>query len=438
VATLSVLWATRPHNLALYHESGYEYILIEDYGEAASSMEIFVLPEEAGVYHLRTSRGMAIAEARVHAGKLSESFFPTHGYPAGAVREWPSALRRKPLRRSDAGSQVRDMKEMLRALGYDIDKVDRRFSEPAYLALMRFQRASGLYATGVLDYGTLHMLEAPPPQAACFSTAEAEAPLPRTASALVAFLRTKVGSAYLYGASGRECSPSYRAVLKERYPEYSDIISNHSPRYDGLEAYDCTGLIQAFLEASEGEFPAEWRTNVNGSLARWMTPPEPIETMPREPGIILLQQSVGVSSFMHVGVYIGDGLCVHSRGHRHGVVVDPMPQLWTHWARASWLTYDLLEEPAAEEWPAYMGVGDRVLVDTATGGGLNLYKKPIARNRYWSGWRSPNYPERTILEVPEDAPFFRKVTMLSYRGDLYVGYVFAKDLSLIDPLHIEN
>jgi len=438
VATLSVLWYARPHSLALYRPSGHEFVLIEDYGEAASSMEFFVLPEAAGVYYLRTSRGMGIAEVRVHAGELEESFFSARGYPPGAVNEWPSELRRKPLRRSDSGVQVYDMKERLTLLGYDAGKVDRAFNEDAYLALMHFQRASGLYPTGVLDYATQQTLESPPPAAIRFPAAQAEGPLPRTAGALVEFMRGKVGSAYLYGASGRECSPSYRAVVRRQYPEYGDIITNHSHQYDGLEAYDCIGLFKAFLEESEGEFPSEWRTSVNGSIARWMTPPEPIDTMPREPGIILLQQNIGVASFMHVGLYIGDGLCVHSRGHRYGVVVDPMPQLWTHWARASWLTYDLPEEPATEAWPPYMPEGDRVLVDTATGGGLNLYSRPIAKRQHWTGLRIPNYTELVIQEVPEDAPYFRMVTMLSNRGDLHIGYVSAKDLSLMDPPRMED
>ncbi|MCL2811325.1 MAG: peptidoglycan-binding protein [Clostridia bacterium] len=439
VATLSVLWDTRPRDLVLYREDyAHRPSVIVDYGEAASVMDFFVLPEAAGVYYLSTSRGMSMAEVRVHTGELKESFFSTHGYPPGAVNEWPAAARVRPLRRNDTRHQVYAMKQTLKALGYDVGKMNRVLDETAYLALMDFQRASGLLATGVLDYATLQALESPSPQDVRFLAAQpTEALLPRTASALVEFMIDKVGSAYLYGASGRVTSPTYRAIIKRQYPEYDHVISNYCFRFDGIEAYDCIGLFKAFLDASEGEFPSAWRTNVTGSIARWMTKPEPIDTMPREPGIILLQQNVGTAGFMHVGLYVGDGLCVHARGHRYGVVAEPMPQLWTHWARPTWLTYDLPEEPHVE-WPPYMAVGERVLVDTSTGNTLNLYSRPVSRRRFWTGLRIPNYTELVIREVPEDDPYYRKVTMRSNRGDLYVGYVFAKDLSLLDPPQIER
>jgi len=434
VATLSVLWGARPSYLTLYREdNNYWPSVIEDYGQAASSMDTFVLPEAAGVYYLRTSRGMSIAEVRVHTGALSESFFATHGYPPGAVSEWPSKLRVKPLRRSDHSNRVYNMKVTLHALGYEVGKMDRAFNETAYMSLMDFQRAVGLFPTGVLDYATRQALQSPLPEAVRYLEPHPnQALMPRTASALVKFMMDKVGSAYLYGASGRVSSPTYRAIVKKQYDEYDHVITNYVYRYDGIESYDCIGLFKAFLDASEGPFPSDWRTNVSGSIKRWMTKPEPIQTMPREPGIILLQQNIGTSSFMHVGLYVGDGLCVHARGHRYGVVVEPMPQLWTHWARPIWLTYDLPEEPPVE-WPPYMPVGERVLVDTSTGNALNLYNRPISKRKHWSGLRIPNYVELVILEVPENDPYYRKVSMRTSRGELHTGYVFAKDLSLLDP-----
>jgi len=139
-----------------------------------------------------------------------------------------------------------------------------------------------------------------------------------------------------------------------------------------------------------------------------------------------------------MGIYVGDGVCVHARGHRYGVVAEPMPQLWTHWARPTWLTYDLPEEPADEAWPPYMGVGDRVLVDTASGNLLNMYARPRVRLRHFTGTRIPNYTELIIEEAPEYAHYFRKVSTRDARGQLFTGYVFAKDLSVLDPPKIEN
>jgi len=250
-------------------------------------------------------------------------------------------------------------------------------------------------------------------------------------------VRGQVGKGYLYGASGKVCSPTLRSIAKDLYPEYSDVISNFAYRWDGIEVFDCIGLFKAFLQDSEGEFPADWRTNVTGAVSRWMTTPEPIGTMPREPGILLLQQNTRNAGFMHVGIYVGDGLCVHARGHRYGVVLDRMPQLWTHWARPVWLAYDLSEEPFVS-WPPYMGVGERVLVDTTTGNMLNLYRRPSSKRQYWSGIRILNYSELIIQDVPEDAPYWRIVTVPSASGQLTTGYVFAKDLSELDPPKLEE
>lgn len=430
IATLSVLWVKPPRGVSLRHGVNGQFTVLKYYGETDPLLETILLPMEAGVYFLCGSEGMSIAEIRVHSGELKENFFTAHGYPPGATCDWPAERLRRPLRRSDTGQQVYEMKETLTSLGYSVGKLDRKFTEADYLALISFQRACGLYPTGVLDLATLDALASPPPGSD--SPLIVQPAWPRTASALVRFVRSKLGAGYLYGASGKICSPSYRAATRDIYPEYTDVINSYAYLWDGGEVYDCIGLFKAFLRSSAGEFDEKWSTNVNGSVTRWMTTPEPLATMPREPGIFLLQQNPTNEGFMHVGLYIGGGVSIHARGHRYGVVADPMPQLWTHWARASWLTYDLPEEPYAE-WPVYMGEGERVLVDTASGNALNVYRRPQENMDYWIRVRVPNYTEITIEEIPAGAPYWRIVTVPDTAGKLHTGYVFAKDLSVLDP-----
>ncbi len=430
VATLSILWEVLPRSLSLRHGVDGQFTVLKYYEEADMPRETILLPEEAGVYYLCGSGGLNIAEVRVHTGDMRESFFPAHGYAPGPTAEWSASVYRRPLRRSDNGQQAWDMKETLIALGYPIEKQDRRFTEDAYMALVAFQSACGLYTSGVLDIATLQALKDPPPQAA-YRTPAVAALLPRTSSELVKYARSKVGLGYVYGAAGAICTPSFRAGMKDLYPQYKDLISNFAYVWDGMEVYDCIGLFKAFLVASNGEVPKTWLTNVNGAVNRWLTKPEPLATMPNEPGIVLLQQNATNSAFMHVGLYVGDGLSVHARGHRYGVVVDQMPQLWTHWSRPIWLEYDTPAEPQVE-WPPFMGEGERALVDTSSGNALNLYRRPFEARKYFTGVRIPNYSEVTIQGIPINAPYWRIVTVPDSNGLMRTGYVYAKDLTVLD------
>ncbi len=427
VATLSVLWAKAPKDLALRQYRGGEFKKLQTYAVAVALPDSFLLPEEAGVYYLCSAGGMSIAELRVHEGVLID-FFATNDYPEAPVGARNLDKFPVPLKRGVRGSEVLVMQERLNKLGYHPSKLDAYFNDETYLALLAYQRGNGLYANGVLDAETSKMLFAPQAPA---EQNPAPKKMPRVASSLVNFFLSKVGSGYIYGTAGQICSPTTRAASRSLYPEYEQLLREFAPKWDGAEVYDCNGLFKAFLEASEGEFPKEWHTNVTNSAQRWMSDIQPISTMPKQPGIVLLQQS-DTGSFSHVGLYVGDGYCVHSRGHRYGVVMDPMPQLWTHWARPTWLDFNIPEEPKAN-WPQYMTVGERVLVDTGTGNPLILYRSPAETPRYATGVRIPNYTEIVVKGVPTEAPYWRQVITTDSEGVTRTGYVNAKDLSVLDP-----
>jgi hypothetical protein len=156
--------------------------------------------------------------------------------------------------------------------------------------------------------------------------------------------------------------------------------------------------------------------------------------MPKEPGILLLQKDpIKRNAYHHIGLYVGEGKCVHARGHAYGVVEDPMPQLWTHWARASWLTYDLPEENIT--WASYLGVGDLAMVDTSFAGGLSLSSLPNTKGLSM-GVRAANKTVVTIEEVPDvqndpEAFYWRRITVQDKRGRSVTGYVYAKQLTVL-------
>ncbi|MCL2544762.1 MAG: hypothetical protein FWE77_02455 [Clostridia bacterium] len=260
--------------------------------------------------------------------------------------------------------------------------------------------------------------------------------MPRTASALVQFCQEKVGKGYVFGSSGVVGSKYLREQNAARYPKHSRALLELAPRWDGIEVFDCVGLFKAFLNRSDGPYPPKWNTNVRGAVKRWFSEMDTIDTMPREPGIMLLQLSPGTRSFTHIGVYVGNGNCVHSRGHVYGVVEEPMPHLWTHWARPVWLEFDLPAEESAP-WPPYLGAGDLAQVDTSFEGALSMLDRAPSDRGTTLGVRIPNKTYVRVEGVPlniEDS-WWRQVSYTNEEGETHTGYVYAKDLSFV-PINV--
>lgn len=443
-ATLSLLWAKAPGTLALKYEmeDTYRPLWFYDPAQGGEIPQSIVLPSAPGFFRLIAENvGLSLAEVRIHKGVV-EHFFSAQGYPDSPTLTQPGLDSYKPLKLNARVSQrIKGMQQRLGELGYYQGKADGKLGEATYVALMHFQKANGVYPSGCYEPATARALESSAAVAAADLGAEAAQAAQtsaapgglrtlwnRTASDFVAFLRGCVGSGYVYGASGEICTPTVRGAAARLYPEYASLLKGYARLWDGQPVYDCNGLMRAFLESSQGPFPEAWQVNVNGAVNTWMLEMGPIETMPRQPGILLLQESATVpNSYTHIGAYVGEGMCIHARGHHYGVIMEPMPQLWTHWARPVWLTMDLPKEPE-RPWPGYMAPGDTVLVDSTSGGTIVLYKKPEKDIRYRTSIKLPNHTRLTVEAYVEGAPFWRKVTVLS-GDDTVTGYVYAKDLS---------
>ena len=434
IATLSILWQKIPQAVSIeWRQDGQSYVL-RTYSNAPGSEHWIpnniILPENAGVYRLSSFNAeMVICELRMHEGELYD-FFTDNGYPAPPVGVNPAAPYMKPIARNmRVDPKIRELQQKLKDLGFYSGRIDGVFSDGSYIALMGFQRANGIYPSGLYEPATVRALNSP--EAVEAPPKEEAAKWPRTATALIAYAREHVGDGYVYGASGQLCTPTVRGAAIRRYPEFTDLLGNYARIWDGLCVYDCVGLIKGFLMDSEGDFPKEWNVNVTGAVRRWMTRVAPIESMPRLPGLLLLQEDPdSQGGFVHIGICAGEGASIHARGHRYGVVEEPMPQLWTHWAIPSWLDFDLPEEENTP-WPVYMGTGTRVLVDSSDGEPIFLYSQPIKGDQHRTKIRISNYDELRIDSVPE-AHYWRGATVTDSKGNPVSGYVFAKDLSLLE------
>ena len=434
-ATLSILWGRMSDKeVSLEVLEGKLWMPIAVYQADASRPETLHLPEEACTLRLVCNGELSIAEMRVQSGWGDNIFESTERAPSILLATPAPSPTPRPLMRGMEGRAVRELQERLRELGFNVVSKDSIFARNTYIAVSDFQRLNRLPVTGVVDYETYVALFSDAAVRATPTPApfDPENPMARTASEFVRFVRSRLGCGYIYGGCGEISTPWFRKQRADLYPEFADLIMNAGAKWDGVEVYDCNGLIKTFLARSEGEYPPEWRTNVTGAVKRWMVEIEPIETMPREPGLLLLQKDPETNAFVHIGVYAGNGICVHARGHLYGVVKDPMPQLWTHWARPSWLTFDLPAEDASEPWPEYLSEGARALVDTSTGYALTMYTTTRVASRYLMRYRIPNKTEITIAEVPEGAHFWRKVTVVDNNGEEITGYVYAKDLTALE------
>ncbi len=436
-ATLSVLWANVAPGVRLQQLIDGQWTTIQDFSESATMPETIELPKEICDLRLRARGQMVIAELYVHSGYMPTLFTRQGATPVPMTYQAtptpaPSIT---PLARGMTGRRVKKLQERLAELGYFHASSTGVFAQNTFASVCSFQRAVGLEPTGIVDDATQAMLDN--------ANAPAATPRPpgynpdklfqRKASQMITFMRTRIGLGYIYGGSGEVCSRDVRLARAGQYPEFAELLRGIAAKWDGLEVYDCNGLFKAFLDRSEGEYPDSWHTNVTGAALRWSVELGPIETMPKQPGIMLLQKRDPGSGYMHTGVYIGNGIFVHARGHTYGVMAEQMPQVWTHWVRLSWLEYDLPEETGDVPWDGGLSVGDYAMIDTPAGVPTVLRVTPDEKSLQLSSVID-NKTKVMITEVPEGKNYWRMISGIDRKGKQVSGYVYAKDLTSLEPL----
>lgn len=177
------------------------------------------------------------------------------------------------------------------------------------------------------------------------------------AERLVAWARSEIGAAYVFGASGQKCTPSYRRAVMVNKPAYAEAIKYNclvlagkqetcsGCRYDGKRAYDCRGLTREALRAVTGSplngagATSQWNDNSNWTVKGT------IGDLPRLPCIVFVRKGDTMS---HTGIYTGSTV-VHASGHTAGVIDSSMPRSWTHYAIPVGL-YEREEEIMADEY----------------------------------------------------------------------------------------
>jgi hypothetical protein len=144
---------------------------------------------------------------------------------------------------------------------------------------------------------------------------------------------------YVWGTYGQIGTKKLLNDKFVQYPNYKatwgSYLLEHENEFIGIPWGDCGGLIESYLMLNaDGKLiydPSKDFTDT--SFYNTATKKDRIETIPEIPGIAVWFKG-------HIGIYIGDGYVIESRGTAYGVVKTFLrDRPWTHWLQLSQLTY---------------------------------------------------------------------------------------------------
>ncbi|WP_304509269.1 hypothetical protein [Anaerotignum sp.] len=138
---------------------------------------------------------------------------------------------------------------------------------------------------------------------------------------LVEFVKTKLGTSYVYGMKGTVMSLANFRYLQERYGV--KVVWNSDIKKVGKVCVDCSGLISWYTGRLKGstQFMVE-------------SDAKPISTITSAPiGVAVWRQG-------HIGVYIGNGEIIEARGSAYGTVRTKVKDRdFTHWFKLNDIEY---------------------------------------------------------------------------------------------------
>ena len=165
------------------------------------------------------------------------------------------------------------------------------------------------------------------------------------AAQLAADAKARVGKAgYWYGTYLPQVGTEVLLQAKaKQYPtRYTPDYILRSRKWLGMSVCDCAGLIKGLYWIADfgGKYQSATDLSANGLLAR-CTVTGPISEIPETPGLLVWKEG-------HVGVYVGNGSVVESRGVDYGVVMTALKDRgWSKWGKIGFITYE-----AAQDWRA--------------------------------------------------------------------------------------
>lgn len=171
---------------------------------------------------------------------------------------------------------------------------------------------------------------------------------------LVEFVKTKLGTKYVYGAKGKVLTKDQFDYFKKTYPQYTPLSDKNKI---GTVCVDCSGLIS-------------WYTGILKSSTAFASESklQPINTISLAPiGAAVWRQG-------HIGVYIGNGEIIEARGSQFGTVRTKVGQRdFTHWFLLKDIEYVEGEQEVVEKGTIIVN-GEEQIVDMIRKDGTTYIK----------------------------------------------------------------
>jgi len=142
---------------------------------------------------------------------------------------------------------------------------------------------------------------------------------------LIKFALSIVGHPYVYGVNGKVITEHLIQIKAKQYPKlYTSKYIAKARTKIGQIAYDCSGMIDVFLEV---DFSADSYYEKAIKKGNKMT------EMPDLLGVL-------VHFTGHIGVYIGNGKVVEARGIDYGVIITNLKDRpWVRWSICPLINY---------------------------------------------------------------------------------------------------
>lgn len=158
----------------------------------------------------------------------------------------------------------------------------------------------------------------------------------------------QLGHPYIYGATGKKCTPTYRKARMAQYPEYYEAMKrncqvlkgaksacNKCKWYDtakdeALSSFDCAQLVRIALQqigiSITSGASSQWRGD-------YWEEKGTIDTLPVDK-VCCLYRATSPKVMGHTGLYLGPlKITVDAHGHDYGVIKNTVQKYgkWTHW-----------------------------------------------------------------------------------------------------------
>src|SRR5574344_2165755 len=140
---------------------------------------------------------------------------------------------------------------------------------------------------------------------------------------------------YVYGTFGNVLTEKLLQDKLKQYPDnvrqYESFIRSH---WIGKIVADCVGLIKSYLwwDGTKAIYMSYNDVSANGMYEK-AKEKGGIDTLPEIPGLCVRFNG-------HIGVYIGQGWVIESRGTKFGVVKTKLEDRpWTHWLKCPYIEY---------------------------------------------------------------------------------------------------